>query len=120
MRSAPKDVDEYIERAPKGSQGKLRELRATIKEVAPGAEERISYGMPFYEYRGRLVYFGAAKAHIGIYGMPASVIEKFRKEAQAYLGEKTTIRLPLDQDIPFDLIRKLVRARMEQNESTLR
>jgi len=48
MKSAPKDVDAYIERAPKEAQGKLQKLRATIKEMAPVAEERISYGMPYY------------------------------------------------------------------------
>jgi uncharacterized protein YdhG (YjbR/CyaY superfamily) len=118
MRAVPKDVDQYIERAPKESQGKLRQLRAVIKEVAPNAVERISYGMPYYEYKGRLLYFGAAKAHIGIYGIPASIIEEFKKELVAYMAEKTTIRLPLDRDLPVELFRKLVRARTNQNEAT--
>jgi len=52
-----KDVDEYIAKAPKEVRGKLKELRAIIKSAAPKAEERISYGMPYYRYKGRLVYF---------------------------------------------------------------
>ena len=56
-----KDVDEYIALAPKEVQAKLKELRATIMAAAPNAQERISYGMPYYYYKGRLVYFGLSK-----------------------------------------------------------
>ena len=66
MKKAPKDVDEYIEGAPKEVQGKLKEFRAAIREVAPTAVERISYGMPYYDYKGRLAYFSLAKKHIGL------------------------------------------------------
>jgi uncharacterized protein YdhG (YjbR/CyaY superfamily) len=54
MKKTPKDVDEYIASAPKEVQAKLKELRAAIREVAPTAVERISYGMPYYDYKGRL------------------------------------------------------------------
>jgi len=53
----PENVDEYIAQAPKEAQETLQELRATIRTTAPGAVERISYGMPYYYYKGRLVYF---------------------------------------------------------------
>ena len=66
MNKAPKDVDSYISAAPKEVRTKLRELRAAIRAVAPKAEERISYGMPYYGYKGRLVYFAHAKKHIGL------------------------------------------------------
>ena len=58
-----KNVDEYIAQAPKEVQEKLQELRAAIKSTAPGAEECISYGMPYYDYKGRLVYFQLWKKH---------------------------------------------------------
>ncbi len=62
-----RSVDAYIAAAPKEAQSKLRELRAAIRETAPTAEERISYGMPYYAYKGRLAYFAAFKKHIGLY-----------------------------------------------------
>ncbi len=70
-----KNVDEYIAQAPKEVQGKLQELRTVIKDAAPNAEERISYGMPYYEYKGRLVYFQLWKKHIGFY-VPTPVVEE--------------------------------------------
>ncbi len=73
MRKVPKDVDSYISEAPKELRGKLKELRAAIRTTAPGAEERISYGMPYYSYKGRLAYFAAYKNHIGLY-VPTPVI----------------------------------------------
>jgi uncharacterized protein YdhG (YjbR/CyaY superfamily) len=77
MKKAPLDVESYIEGAPKEVQSKLREVRAAIKEVAPAALERISYGMPCYDYQGRLIYFGLAKAHIGLY-IPTPVLEEHK------------------------------------------
>lgn len=120
MKSAPKDVDEYIEKAPKESQGKLRELRAAIREVAPNAVERISYGLPCYGEKGRTVYFGAMKAHIGLYGISAAVLEEYKGEVASYAAAKGTIRLPLDKDLPLELVKKMVKARMEGNEGPSR
>ena len=70
-----KSVDEYIASAPIEIRDKLTELRSAIKESAPNAEEKISYGMPYYGYKGRLVYFAYAKDHIGLYGMPYALDE---------------------------------------------
>jgi uncharacterized protein YdhG (YjbR/CyaY superfamily) len=108
MKKKPKDVDEYISLAPKEVQGKLKELRAAIRETAPIAAERISYGMPYYHYKGRLVYFAHAKAHIGLY-IPTPIIEEHKKELAEYQTNKGTIRFPLDK--------KLVKARMKKNEA---
>ena len=116
MKPVPKDVDEYIENAPIDSRSKLRELRGAVREAAPNATERISYGMPSYIRDGRRVYFGAAKAHIGLYGISAPVLELYREEVKPYVGEKGTVRLPLDEELPVELVKKLVRARMEGDE----
>ncbi len=116
MKKAPKTVDEYISEAPKEAQDKLRELRAAIREVAPQATERISYGMPYYKYKGRLVYFGLAKAHIGFY-VPTPVIEEHKSELTNYYATGATIRFPLDRELPIELIKKLVKARMKLNEA---
>jgi uncharacterized protein YdhG (YjbR/CyaY superfamily) len=111
----PKSVDEYIAAAPKGVRGKLEELRAAIRKAAPAAVERISYGMPFYDYKGRLAYFGIAKAHIGLY-IPPPVIAEHKSELEAYETTGATVRFPLDKKLPVSLIAKLVRARMKKNE----
>ena len=111
-----KDVDEYISTAPKEARDKLREVRAAIMETAPTARESISYRIPFYDYKGRLVWFGLQKAHIGLYVRPP-VIEEHGKELAGYATTKSTVRLPLDRKIPTPLIKKLVKARMKKNEA---
>lgn len=110
-----KTVDEYIANAPKEIQGKLRQLRKVIRESAPNAEEKISYGMPYYGYKGRLAYFAYAKNHIGLYAMPPTV-DEFKNELKKYKTGKATIRLPLNEELPIYLIKKLVKAGVERNE----
>jgi uncharacterized protein YdhG (YjbR/CyaY superfamily) len=116
VKKAPKDVDEYIARAPRGAQAKLKELRVAITEAAPTAVERISYGMPYYDHKGRLAYFRLAKAHIGLY-IPPPVIEEHKSELADYETAKATVRFPLDKKLPITLIKKLVKARMKKNEA---
>jgi uncharacterized protein YdhG (YjbR/CyaY superfamily) len=111
-----KTVDEYIEDAPEEVQKKLRQLREVIKNVAPEAGEKISYGMPYYGYKGRLAYFRLAKKHIGLY-IPPPVIENHKEELKKYITAKSTIRFPLDSELPLFLIKKLVKARMVLNGS---
>ena len=110
-----KNVDEYIAQAPKEVQEKLQELRAVIKDTAPNAEERISYGMPYYEYKGRLVYFQLWKKHIGFY-VPTPVVEEHINELEGYETTKATIRFPLDEQLPLALIKTLVQARVRKND----
>ena len=113
--SPVKTVDEYIAQAPKELQEKLQELRAVIRAAAPGAEERISYGMPYYEYKGRLVYFQLWKKHIGFY-IPTPVVEEHKSELLGYETTNATIRIPLNEKLPLDLIKKLVEARKKKND----
>jgi uncharacterized protein YdhG (YjbR/CyaY superfamily) len=110
-----RNVDEYIAQAPKEVQDKLKELRAVIRATAPGAEERISYGMPYYEYKGRLVYFQLWKKHIGLY-VPTPVVEEHQSELKGYETTKATVRFPLDEQLPLALIEKLVKARVRKND----
>lgn len=108
-------VDVYIAKAPKNIRNKLNALRSLIKEITPTAQERISYGMPFYDYHGRLVYFALMKHHIGLY-IPPPIIEQFAEELRNYKTTKSAIHLPLDEELPKELIEKLVKARMKWNE----
>src|SRR5579883_983404 len=103
---APRNVDEYIQSTPKEEHEKLNLLRKAINQAAPEAEEKISYSMPYYDYKGRLAYFRLAKNHIGLY-IPGSVIEQYQNELAQYETHKATIRLPLKEKLPIDLIKKL-------------
>jgi uncharacterized protein YdhG (YjbR/CyaY superfamily) len=111
---SPKNVDEYIAQAPEEAQVKLQELRAVIKATVPEAEERISYGMPYYYYKGRLVYFQLWKKHIGFY-VPTPIVEEHKNELQGYETTDATIRFPLNEKLPVDLIKNLVAARKKKN-----
>jgi|SRR6516162_4328071 uncharacterized protein YdhG (YjbR/CyaY superfamily) len=111
-----KEIEIYIARAPRGVQGKLKELRSAIKQVAPGANESISYRMPYYSYRGRLAWFALMKNHIGLYLRPP-VIAEHKRELTAYKTTKSAIHFALDKKLPIPLIKKLVKARMKKNEA---
>ncbi len=109
-------MDDYISAAPKEVQDKLKKVRAAIREAAPAADESISYRMPYYDYKGRLAWFGLHRAHIGLYIRPP-VVEEHRNELAGYKTTKSAVHLPLDKSIPVQLIKKLVKARMKRNEA---
>ena len=111
---APKDIDEYIAGFPDAVQEILEEIRRTIRKAAPEAEERISYQMPTFTLKGNLVYFAAFKEHIGLYPAPAGT-EEFKKKLSVYRAAKSSVRFPLDEPIPFDLIAQLVKFRVKEN-----
>ena len=112
----PDSVEEYIAAAPKELRGKLKELRATIKKAAPDAEEKISYGMPYYGYKGRLAYFQLSTHHIGLY-VPPPVSQEHKQELAEYETATATVRFPLDKKLPLALIQKLIKSRMKKNEA---
>ena len=112
--AAPRTIDEYIAGFPPNVQEILEQVRMTIREAAPDAEETISYQIPTFRLKGNLVHFGAFKAHIGFYPTPSGM-EKFRDELSAYEGSKGTVRFPLNRPIPFDLIRRIVEFRVGEN-----
>ncbi len=112
--SGYKNIDEYIGTFPPEIQAKLKQMRAVIKEEAPQAVEKISYQMPTFYLNGNLVHFAAFKNHIGFYPAPSG-IEAFRNELSAYQGAKGSIRFPLDEPLPLELVRKIVRLRVAEN-----
>lgn len=105
-----KSVDEYINNFPKGVQEKLQKVRRTIREALPEAEERISYGIPTYTSNaGNIVHFGGYRGHIGFY--PGSIgVSMFKDQLAGYKTSKGTIQFPLDEPIPYDLIKKITQA----------
>ena len=117
-KSQLKTIDEYIANFPKNVRDVLEELRLVIRESAPSAEETISYAMPAFKLNGKsLVFFAAWKNHIGFYPAGPSAIKAFKKELSPYKQAKGTIQFPLDKPIPFDLVKKIVKFRVKQNES---
>ena len=112
-RTEPTDVDGYIDAAPAAAQPMLRELRRIIVGAVPSAAEKLSYGMPFYEYRGRrLVYFSASKTHVGVYGL-VHVDGEIPEDLAAYLGHRSTLRFRFDVSLPAAAIAEAVRQKAQ-------
>ena len=112
--SAYNNIDEYIAGFPGDIQAILQKIRATIRETAPEAVEAISYKMPTFKLKGNLVHFAAWKTHIGFYPTPSGITH-FEAELSAYERSKGAVHFSLDQPIPYDLIRKIVIARVKEN-----
>ena len=108
----------YIASCPQQTQVHLNNLRNFILEEVPQAEEVISYKMPAYKLHGMLVYFAGYEKHIGFYPT-GSGIKHFEQEIQSYKFSKGTIQFPLDQELPYDLIRRIIQFRVEENELKL-
>jgi uncharacterized protein YdhG (YjbR/CyaY superfamily) len=112
----PATVAQYIAAAPKESRARLRELRALVAAVAPGATQSLKWGMPAFSYQRILVTFAAFKHHIGLFPTPAAVRE-FKADLAGYHALRATIRFPLDQPLPKTLIRRIVAFRVRQERS---
>ena len=112
-----KTIDEYTASFPKNVKAVLEEIRQIIRESAPKAEERISYGIPTFDLNGRhLVHFAAYKNHVGFYPT-SSGIRAFKKELSSFKTSKVTVQFPLTEPIPFYLIKKIVKYRVKENLS---
>lgn len=110
----PKSTDEYISSFPAATQILLQEVRETIKNAAPNANESISYGMPAYKLNGKaLVYFAGYKNHIGFYATPTGHAE-FNAELSKYKQGKGSVQFPINEPMPLDLITKIVKFRISE------
>ena len=107
-------VDDYIAGFSEDVQVILQKIRKTIQKTAPAAKETISYHMPGYMLNGYLVHFAAYKKHIGLYPAPKGTAQ-FSKRLAAYRSSKSTVKFPLDEPIPYDLIRQIVKIRVRDN-----
>lgn len=113
--TAPKTIDEYIANFPTNVQMLLKQIRQTVRQAAPDAEETIKYQMPTFTLHGNLVYFAAFKKHIGFYPPVATKSAKFKKEIATYEGPKGSLIFPFDQPLPLDLISRIVQLRVKEN-----
>jgi uncharacterized protein YdhG (YjbR/CyaY superfamily) len=111
------DVESYLAACPEPHRTTLEKLRATIRSVVPKeTTEAISYGMPSFRYKGGLVAYGAFKEHCSLFPMSGRLVEEFADELKAYKTSKGTIQFPSDKPLPAALVKKMVKARVAQND----
>jgi uncharacterized protein YdhG (YjbR/CyaY superfamily) len=111
----PTTIDAYIALCEPKAQSILHRIRQTVRDAAPEAEELISYRMPAFRHGGMLVYFAAFKNHIGLFP-PVRGDARLEAAVARYAGEKGNLRFPLDQPVPFALIKRIVKLRVRQLE----
>ncbi|MBU1010699.1 MAG: DUF1801 domain-containing protein [Bacteroidetes bacterium] len=107
-------VDQYIAGFSEEIRRLIQQMRSTVRQAAPEAEEVLSYQMPAYKYHGIVVYFAAHKHHIGFYPL-TSAMNAFSMELSAYVTSKGTVQFPYDKPLPLDLIARMVAFRMIEN-----
>jgi len=114
----PKDIDEYLANVPEPARTTLENVRASIHAAAPKeATECISYGIPTIDYKGHLIAFAAFNKHCSLFPMSYAVIESFKKELKAFpQSGRGTIQFPLDKPMRAGLIKKIVKARVAEQE----
>jgi uncharacterized protein YdhG (YjbR/CyaY superfamily) len=112
-----KSVDEYLARVPEPARSALNKVRATIRSAAPSeATEAISYGIPTLQYKGPLFGYAAFPDHCSLFPMSSSIVEAFKNELKNFQTSKGTIRFSMDKPPSAALIKKLVKARIAENE----
>jgi len=115
--AVPKSVDQYLARVPEPARSTLQKTREVIRSAAPPeATEAISYGMPAFKYKGSLVYYAAFANHCSLFPGSGAVIAAFKDELKGHHTSKGTIQFPLDKPLPAALVRKIVKARVAEQE----
>jgi uncharacterized protein YdhG (YjbR/CyaY superfamily) len=111
------DREAYLAATPEPARGTLEKVRAMIRAAAPaGATEALGYGIPTFRYKGALVAYAAFKAHCSFFPMSARLIEELADDLENFSLSKGTIRFPVDNPLPASLVKKMVKARVAQNE----
>ena len=110
-------VEEYLAGVPEPARSTLKHIRAVIRSVVPKeTTEVISYRIPMFKYNGMLVGYAAFRNHCSLFPTGSGVIEKFAKELKGYATSRGTIKFPSDKPLPDALVKKIVRARVKENE----
>ena len=119
-KGAPKNVEEYVAGVPESARSTFTRLRAAVQSAVPAeATEVISYGIPAFKHKRVLVWFAAFSNHCSLFPT-ASIVEAFKKELKAFATSKGTIQFPTDRPLPIALVKKLVKARVVENEGKKR
>ena len=115
--AVPTNIDEYLADVPEHARTTLNKIRATIRSAVPTeATETISYRIPTFKYKGGLVAFAAFSKHCSLFPMSYAVIREFNQELKDYHTSKGTIQFPVDKPLPAVLVKKMVKARIAENE----
>ncbi len=111
-------VEAYLAKVPESARTTLEKIRAAIRAAAPkDAEECISYGMPAFRYKGALVGYAAFKQHCSFFPMSTSLLDDFADDVKNYRTAKGTLQFPPDKPLPAALVKKMVKARVVQNQA---
>ena len=116
-RATPKDVDSYLASMSYEARMMLEEIRSIITAGVPEATEGISYGMPVFKYRGNLVWMGGYKKHCSLFGIGSATLDLFEDELEPYRTPKGALHFRIGSPIPAGLVTRLMKARVEENES---
>ena len=117
-RDGVAEVEAYLADVPEPAHSTLESVRRAIRAAVPAeASECISYGMPAFRYEGALVGYAAFKDHCSFFPMSASLLDDFPEDVKKYRTAKGTLQFPLDKPLPAALVKKLVRARVVQNQA---
>jgi uncharacterized protein YdhG (YjbR/CyaY superfamily) len=109
----PAAVAAYLEAAPEPARWRLRALADAVREEAPGATERMAYGLATWHHGENLVHLGAFARHVGIYPGPAAIVA-FAADLAAFKTSRGAIQVPHDAPLPTDLVRRITRWRLAQ------
>jgi uncharacterized protein YdhG (YjbR/CyaY superfamily) len=113
----PKTVNEYLAAVPEPGRSTLKKVRQAIRSIAPAeATEVISYGIPMFKCKGMLIGYAAFPKHCSLFLATSSLLKKFKNELSRYQNSKGTIRFPTDKPLPASLVKKIVKARIAQND----
>jgi len=111
-------VEEYLATLPDEARATLEKIRRAIRAAAPDAAEKVAYGMPaFYQGRRPLVYYAAFKGHCSFYPASMAVMREFANELRRFETSKGTIRFPIGKPPPATLMKRMVKARIRENEA---
>jgi len=114
--AGPTSVEDYLAALPEEQRAALEKLRKTIRSAAPEATETISYQMPAFKDRGRfLVSYAAFKDHCSLFPASNAVMDALGEELKPYFSGKGTLRFTADKPLPAALVKKIVKARLEEN-----
>lgn len=117
-KSGPKNFDDYAAGVPEAARNMLEKMRVAIRSAVPaGAIETISYGIPAFKDKKVLVWFAAFVNHCSLFPT-ASVIAEFEEELKGFTISKGTVQFPTDKPLPVALVKKMVKARVAQSQST--
>ena len=116
MKAQARTIGKYLDEVPADKRAALGKLRREILAAAPGAEECISYGVPSFRFDGKLlVGFGVTAHYCSFYPMSSYLVASLKKELAAYDIRKGTIHFHQERPLPAALVRKIVKARIEEN-----